>query len=184
MRIGNLCVTRKNMGDSLMLPIPYTVNIAEAGSEYCYSQSQKCCWKGTTGINCDSNNGGYSGCTRTLCNWEAAKEICAKFNYAGKTWRLATIDEAETWGVATLGLGQNGLMLCNHSTIRNDLARCNDSYVCNGSYSNGCIIRRVSLAETSTTGVGSVSFEFGNFEVVKNYNKTYAASVRCVTEME
>ncbi len=184
MRIGNLCVTRKNMGDSLMLPIPYTVNIAEARSEYCYSQSQKCCWKGTTGVNCDSNNGGYSGCTRTVCNWEAAKEICAKFNYAGKTWRLPTPDEAQNWFDASLGLAQNGMMLCNHASNDANLAKCNDSDICQGAYLNACYPRAIfTNTETSNDTVYTYGFSQKIF-LISNHRKNYADSVRCVTEME
>ena len=182
MRIGNLCVTRKNMRDSLMLPIPYTVSVAQAGSEYCYSQSQKCCWKGETTSKYNSENGGYSGCTRTVCNREAANEICAKFNYAGKTWRLPTPEEAESWSEATLGLGQNGLMLCNHGTY-SGLAQCSDAQsLCKGSYSDYCMPRRVFLSEASTSLGNTIGFERGNYSL-GTAHKGYGTSVRCVTEM-
>ena len=41
MRIGNLCVTRKNMGDSSMLPMPSTVSVAKINSDYCNSSKSK-----------------------------------------------------------------------------------------------------------------------------------------------
>ena len=181
-KIGNLCYTRKNMGDSLMLPIPYTVNIAQTGSDYCYSQSQKCCWKGTTATPCDSNNGSYSGCERTVCNWNAANEICTKFNYAGKNWRLAYNAEMHNWGIYAVNLGDNGLMVCDYAAGYG-LARCVGNKICYGAYNNECTPQRIwgekkddydAYMFSSGQGVTSV---YGT-------SKYSAYSVRCVTEME
>ena len=185
MRIGNLCVTRKNMGDSSTLKIPSTVTTVEAGGDYCYSQSDKCCWKGTTSTICDSSNGSYSGCNRTVCNYSAAQEICAKFNYGGKTWRLATKEEAKNWQVYTYGLGINGLMLCNGGGSVNNISYCPEALACRGAYRNVCQVRSHwlnCLTNNSRSGCLS-SFDAGNY-----YDSSHvissAFSVRCVTEME
>ena len=178
MRIGNLCITRRNMGDSLMLPIPSSVNMATIGNDYCYSSSQKCCWKGATSSSCDSINGDYSGCNRITCNYAAAEEICAKFNYAGKTWRLATQEEAGSWGINTFGLGNNGLMLCNSLNKASNVSFCGDTKLCYGAYRNTCATRYVWLLgnkrfqiSSGNPGVGSSNIYLG-------------ASIRCVTEIE
>ena len=180
MRIGNLCVTRKNMGDSSTLAIPSTVTVAEAPSEYCYSQSNKCCWKGTTSVDCDSSNGGYSGCKRTVCNYSAAHEICSKFNYAGKTWRLPTSAEMENWINYSRKLGSNGLMLCDQKDTNGINTKCNQmSSVCLGGYGNTCYAQYV---------VGQNNFIYNLFSSWWHGTSTASAytpvSVRCVTEME
>jgi len=180
MQIGNLCVTRKNMGDSYSLAIPTSVTVVSARNEYCYSVSNKCCWKGeTAGTSgkCDSANGGYSGCNRTICNYNAAKEICSKFKYGGKTWRLATRDEMRNWGNSSIGLKENGLMLCD--TVQDFSSACctigsND---CSGSADNTCRPAVVWGADKNTSS--TVNGIFGFSTAAENY----AYSVRCVTEM-
>jgi len=185
MRIGKLCVTRKNMGDSSVLPIPSTVVTAKAGSDYCYSAIQKCCWKGATSNDhaCDSENGNYSGCTRTVCNWDAAKEICAKFNYGGKIWRLPTHSEMANWAINSIGLKENGLMLCDINGGYNSSA-CTESFICKGAYNNSC---------NPTSSWGSVLSGASHAQSISLYGADYnlitrpvsaATSVRCVTEMD
>ena len=182
-RIGNLCVTRKNMGDSTMLPIPSSINIATGQSgDYCYSQYSKCCWKGTTSTACNADNGGYSGCTRTVCNYSAATEICSKFNYAGKTWRLASLDEMDNWTSYSLGLGTNGLMLCDQdvSGTTGISAQCSyTSSECYGAYGNNCFSQRI-------MGQNGATYNLFTANGQKDYTLMpyYAASVRCVTEMD
>ena len=187
MRIGNLCVTRKNMGDSSTLKIPSTVTTVEANGDYCYSQSDKCCWKGTTSTGCNSSNGSYSGCNRTVCNYSAAQEICAKFNYAGKTWRLATGTEAQYWAQNIYGIGNNGLMFCNHgldSLINNSVTACNASALCLGSYANFCHAFATWFGgSTSSLYAYIVRMDTGNF-TLSSQTVLYGSSVRCVTEME
>lgn len=128
------------MGDTLSLSIPSSVIVVQAGSgEICYSDSQKCCWQGTTSSNYDSENGGYSGQNRTVCNFEAAKEICDKFNFANKTWRLPAIDEFATFANGySIGLGASGLMLCDTSAGFFS-AYCAAGWgLCKGSYDGNC----------------------------------------------
>ena len=183
MKIGNLCVTRLNMGDSNTLTIPSTVTVVKAGSEYCYSQSAKCCWKGTTSSNCNSNNGSYDGCTRTVCNYSAAEEICAKFNYAGKAWRLATKIEAENWAYLTFSLGNNGLMLCS-SDNADYVTLCNDPIYCKGANKDICLARYVWYAGESNELIArAYSIGQGLWSEGSVVN-SISGSVRCVTEME
>ncbi len=182
MRIGNLCVTRKNMGDSYSLPIPATVTIVETGG-FCEARKQNCCWKGATSKVCNSNNGGYSGCNRTVCNWNAAKEICAKFNYAGKTWRLPTVNEISNWGENSIARGANGLMLCVDQSGYSTSAQCANQESCFGSFNDYCGANII----WSSNFVGDVIYTariyYNNF-LNSSYYSSGALSVRCVTEME
>jgi len=182
-KVGNLCVTRKNMGDSAMLPIPSTVNIANANSDYCYAQSSKCCWKGTIGEYCDNENGGYSGCTRTVCNWDAAKEICDKFNYGGKRWRLPNRAEMKDWGVYSISLKENGLMLCDYSPGYNS-AKCASDTRCQGSHGDYCRAWKVWAESRNESVSNSATVGAGIFANTDASPKACAVSVRCVTEME
>ena len=58
--------------------------------------SGNCCWKGnSSSSNCD-NVTGYSGCTRTVCQYKAAKAICENWAPANSkvgSWRLPTDSE-------------------------------------------------------------------------------------------
>ncbi len=188
-KIGNLCVTRKNMGDSSTLRIPNTITVVKPSDEYCYSETEKCCWSGATGgtsesTSCNDNNGGYSGCNRTVCNYNAAKEICAKFNYGGKVWRLATLEEAQSWKTATIGLGSNGMMLCTHLESGVNVTLCPQTSYCKGADLNRCTMWH-SFLESSTDGltVPSADISAGNFNF-SNISPMTASSVRCVTEMD
>ena len=179
MKVGNLCVTRKNMGDSPTLSIPSTINIAQAPSEYCYSQTNKCCWNGTTSVKCNSSNGGYSGCTRTVCTYNAAQEICSKFNYAGKTWRLPTTSEMTNWINYSRGLGANGLMLCDETANSELNAHCDyASTECLGSYNNLCFAKLVISQGCKAYDLFSSAWRYSD------QNSYQPFSVRCVTEME
>jgi len=209
-KIGKLCFTRKNMGDDLSLTIPSTVNVVSAGS-YCYAETQKCCWKGKTAVTCDSEenlNGDYNGCNRTVCSWDAAVEICDKFNYAGKKWRLLTKKEANqltiyTFINHTVGLGNNGLMLCFHEPEKYEgkVAECQywQPRCMGGSTGEGANRCMPHYVWTGTSEYGSngdntfghkgayvYGFE-GNMWSFAGGNLWHSgagASVRCVTEME
>ena len=183
MKIGNLCVTRKNMGDSPMLTIPLSVTTVNASGDTCYSQSVRCCWKGNTSTTCDSANGGYSGCTRTVCNYIAADEICSKFTYGGKTWRLPTKEEMEILGNYTIGLESNGLMFCDYAKNRQS-AFCPSMYYCNGADKKECRPWVVWTASKNGIDYYYAALGEGVFSVLRINFNYYAASVRCVTEME
>jgi len=188
-KIGNLCVTRKNMGDAPILSIPSTVTIAKAGldSEYCESTNTKCCWKGATSaeeqdtIWCNSRYSGYSGCSRTSCNMAAAEEICAKFNYAGKTWRLPKIEEVTNWGKYSINLGDNGLDFCDYDWLSFAIGSnaCGYGSNCRGTDTyTRCYPYNVRAAN------GYFYISRGIFSRTGSNNATGGYSVRCVTEME
>ena len=184
MRIGNLCVTRRNMGDSTTLTIPSSVTVVNAQSEYCYSYNTKCCWKGATGNGCPLTNGDYSGCDRTVCDYSAAKEICAKFNYAGKTWRLPYQSEMANWANLTSGLGSNGLMLSNGGTSNNFETSASLPNCLGGSNgANNCVAYWLYAYEESGDNALIYQLETGTW-AGSLVNKSTALSIRCVTEMD
>jgi len=92
------------------------------------STTKFCCWSGTTSTECNSNNGSYSGCTRTVCDWRAANEYCSKLTYLGKFWRLPTSNEWASIGTKLSNIsiekGTEGIMLCDHRSGYSS-ARCN-----------------------------------------------------------
>ena len=182
-QIGNLCITKKNMGDGDSLTIPSGVNVVSTGTTCSPSASNFCCWQGKTASPCDNENGGaYNGCRRTVCDWYAADYICSNFNAAGKTWRLATSSEMTNWGANSIGLGVNGLQLCDRWSGYSS-AYCIISYSCPGSSLDWCCPRNV----WSGTVDGSSYAYYYDLDSGSwfqgSYYRTYAFSVRCVTEM-
>jgi len=113
-----ICMTKYNIGDKTELPIASVVTAVAAGSACSSSATKYCCWQGITASTCDSLNGGYSGCTRTVCDWRAGNENCSKLTYLGKTWRLPTSEEwlsiKQQISSISIGQGIDGLMLCDY----------------------------------------------------------------------
>ena len=135
--VYGLYVTKYNMGDYKDTQIASSANItiANAGSN---CRNTKCCWTGSTsGSNCDASNGNYSGCNRTVCNWAAANAICANYKQDGRTWRLPTTGEMGNWVNYSVGLKNNGLMLCD-STKNANSAQCYSSNACSSKYNSTC----------------------------------------------
>ena len=184
-QIGNLCITKKNMGDGDSLTIPSGVNVVNTGATCSSSTSNLCCWKGATSrTDCDNNGGGaYSGCNRTVCDWWAADYICKNFTAGGRTWRLATSSEMSNWSTNSKGLGVNGLQLCDLWS-GNSSAYCYNSSSCPGSSNGWCHPYNVWSGTVNGSsraygyGLSSGSWTQGN-----NYSRTNALSVRCVAQM-
>ena len=144
-----ICVTQYNIGDgNFSIPTGSIDENIEAGTSkpdgYC--NDKKCCWHGaTSGTNCDSANGSYSGCNRTVCNWEAANSICDNLSYGGySNWRLPTKDELKKMNPDTYSkigsehAGDSGLMFCDRYADYNS-ARCEVGInLCSGAYYNTC----------------------------------------------
>jgi len=139
----DMCVTKYNIGDVSGLNLPTSdLTIVQAGSGSCSpSATNLCCWMGTTTTLCDSNNGGYSGCTRTVCDWRAANKICENLTYLGKKWQLPTSDEWSLIGAQinslSIGQGSEGLMLCDNNPGYSS-ALCSSAQRCSGSYNDYC----------------------------------------------
>jgi len=181
MRIGDLCVTRRNMGDSNLLKSRFPVDIRVVNNdEYCYANVEKCCWGGNTANTngCNAINGSYSGCSRTVCNFEAAKAICENFNYLGLNWRLPTQEEMSLFQSKTSGLGDNGLQLCRESPGNDNVvaSQCNRG-TCRGTSTSGCRLYGLWFGNH-----GLFSY-LGLWEAIEcnNCYSNEAAGVRCVT---
>ena len=183
-QIGNLCITKKNMGDGTSLTIPNGVTVANVDQTCNSSSSNKCCWKrATSGTNCDNANGGaYSGCNRTVCTWSAADYICKNFTAGARTWRLATKDEMSNWATNSKGLGVNGLQLCDYGSGYSS-AYCNGSYSCSGSPNGWCYPYDVWSGTVNGSSYAYIYYlSSGSWNQARNF-RTTAFSVRCVAEM-
>ena len=185
---AGLYVTKYNMGDSTETAIPSAagvtvVNVGQTcGSSDNYSA--KCCWKGaTSGGDCDSANGSYSGCNRTVCTWAAANAICANYKQDGRTWRLPTTSEVANWGTYSIGKGNNGLMLCDVAAGYNS-TNCDNtgSTSCVGSY-NGCFSNHIWTSFGSTSEKTAYYLQTGSWKSNSSAWHTHAFSVRCVSEI-
>ena len=187
LNINGLLVTKYNMGDNFYTKIPSTAGVTIAttygscGTSTNYSA--KCCWQGvTSGYSCDSANGDYSGCNRTVCNWAAANAICAKYSQDGRTWRLPTTSEMSNWLDYSKGLETNGLMLCDFSSKKSS-SYCNYSGSCKGALSNGCYPASVwSGSILNSTMAYSYELNMANLKGPNGSYNTYGFSVRCVSE--
>ena len=181
-------MTKYNIGDKTELPISSGVTTVTAGSDSCSpSESNLCCWVGTTSTSCDSNNGGYSGCTRTVCDWRAANKICESLNYQAKTWRLPTSDEWSLIGAQldsiSIGQGSEGLMLCDYSAGYSS-ARCTSAKRCSGSSFGNCHPYYV-WSGTSSGSSNAYSYYLAGGVWFGPYSNSvaYAFSVRCISDL-
>jgi len=185
---GNkVCMTKYNIGDKTELPIASGVTTVTAGSGSCASSSTKyCCWKGTTSNSCDSANGGYSGCTRTVYDWRAANESCNMLTYLGRTWRLPINAEMESLKdklyEVTINLGLDGLMFCDrHSGYAS--AVCTDAVLCSGSPQNYCDPYDIWASYASSTTASHYHFSGGVLGGPRTYSINLALTTRCVSEL-
>ncbi len=193
----DMCMTKYNLGpDALQagmadygagsFALPTTVKKVMAGSGTCDSDNEKCCWVGVTATSCDKANGRYSGCSRTVCNWNAAKEACSKLNYLGKTWRLPTKLELSdlTLQINTLSVGQgdNGLMLCDSSSGYSSALGV-PALRCLGAEENRCY--PPDLWSSDVSGVSAYEFYLkdGIWKTPMLYHKRNAFSFRCVADL-
>jgi len=199
----DLCMMKFNAGDDAfnyftslgetelaneakILALPTTIKATPAGSSCSPSSSNKCCWYGQTVTSCDSANGGYSGCNRTVCDWRAANEYCSKLTYLGKTWRLATGNELASLGTqlntVSLGQGINGLMLCD-SAAGYSSARCYHSDNIRCASSGTCY--PYSLWSSNTTGEKAYDYPLGTGSIYVPHTNSFslALSVRCVSDL-
>ena len=189
LKIGSLCVTKYNMGNASNTSIPSEAGVTEVGvGETCGSSSDystKCCWSGeTSGTNCDSANGDYSGCYRKVCNWAAANAICANYTKGGKTWRLPTTSEMSSWSTYySHGKGNDGLMLCDRNKGYSSAYCGVGSNSCPGAGGGSCYPNHVWSGNfSSSTYAYLLHLQQARWDKASN-DRTHAFSVRCVTSM-
>lgn len=173
----NVCVSKRNAGDSGGPDIPSGVKVVQAGGSSCSaSGSGKCCWTKNTsqeGHCADGYGNSYSGCGRTVCNWNAANDICSRWDVAGSYgWRLPTEEELAGWA-ANLDYVNSykrdtGINLCDgsDSTSMFVAAVCGNSQVCYGSGVENCH----PFSVWSSTFSHSYGWFFDNMKVYVRYS--------------
>ena len=142
---SNVCVTKYNVGDNKGPTIANSTTTVTAGSgTRCDAEDDECCWKGTTSSACTASgswsghSSNYSGCKRTVCNWNAANASCQSWAPSGTSvgdWRLPTETEIQNWmtvintesngfGKISRYLGSDGLQLCDNSDSTYGSVKC------------------------------------------------------------
>ena len=142
---SNVCVTKYNVGDNKGPTIANSTTTVTAGSgTRCDAGDDECCWKGTTANGCTASgswsghSSNYSGCKRTVCNWNAANASCQSWAPSGTSvgdWRLPTETEIQNWmtvintesngfGKISRYLGSDGLQLCDNSDSTYGSVKC------------------------------------------------------------
>ena len=142
---SNVCVTKYNVGDNKGPTIANSTTKVTAGSgTRCDAEDDECCWKGTTTRACTASgswsghSSNYSGCNRTVCNWNAANASCQSWAPSGTSvgdWRLPTETEIQNWmtvintesngfGKISRYLGSDGLQLCDNSDSTYGSVKC------------------------------------------------------------
>ena len=184
----NTCVTKYNVGDSGGPTIASSVSTVMTGGQYC--SLSECCWKGTTSQECtetgswDGHTTSYSGCTRTVCTWQAAKNSCQTWapagTYAGE-WRLPTNEEMKGWAnnISKISpfLGSDGLQLCEYDYPYFGSVRCYHCRNCYGAGNNNCYPYYLWTSSSGYFYYLCGSKLLGPY----NYDTTrYAHSARCV----
>lgn len=186
MKIGSLCVTKYNMGDSDDTTIPTNAEVTVTDSTVTRSSSKQC-WQGSTSNTCDSKNGNYSGCSRTVCTWYAANAICENYKMGGKTWRLPSTTEATSeWLNYTINKGNDGLMLCDTMYSPSMVTRCGVvSKRCKGARDNRCIPGALWYKETYNGKPFDYAIYQGGWQDIYLYGRDPlgALSTRCVTNL-
>lgn len=175
------CVTKYNVGNAtsnpLEIPIPSNSATVVQVKTSC---SGKCCWYGVTSVNC-TDDGNYSGCNRTVCNWDAASNICDNLVYNGfDDWRLLTNNEYASLDLKALtkDKGADGLMMCENADTT-DITKCAGRYnVCYGASQNIC----EPYAHWTTVYPYRSYLEGGQKSSNSDYN--YAESVRCIRKIK
>ncbi len=187
----NLCVSKYNVGD--VGPSGSGPSIPSSYSNYTLNTGQKCtypgycCWKGSTAATCGiGGNAGanYSGCNRTVCQWQAANESCLSWTAGGKTqagaWRLPTLAELAAMGnyqnIVNNDRGKDGLQLCTEDTV-NGYVRCYFNKNCTGASEDYCLPARLWTSTQTSTGIYAKIQN--NFTTV-NESQLRTGSARCV----
>ena len=165
------CVTRKNMGDSTNLPKTFS-----SLSGNCWTTPSSGCGNGSGSGRCS-----YSGCRRTVCNYWAAKDICAKFKAGGKTWTLPNDDVIFRFRDGQTG--DNGLCLCDWASDAS-APSCFDVDGCAASQNHVCSPGYVWSHDISGNQIAHhFSLKNGSWLGPANANMNLAFSVRCVTKL-
>ena len=185
------CITKYNMGkeasfaslpsDSYSkLELPENLNLDVGINNTCPSQDSKCCWgeDTQTSYGARPNNNSY----KTVCTFNAAKEICSKYAYLEKDWKLPTneqISEIIEQSIVDLNF-------CSNDS--NNDSYCSDTQLCYENYgSNWCSPSRTwavgSSDDTIAYLAGYQTTSLGNY-VWQASSLGSAVSVRCIAKVD
>ncbi len=189
----NLCVTKYNMGDN-DLPLADSVKKLSAGNTCSDKDMGNCCWQGKTAGTCGSSGNGdgdYSGCNRTVCQFQAANASCASFapnNENEGKWRLPNKEELNNWGSNLISInnnkGKEGLQLCDYTDATSGLVQCTSGMgLCKGSLTQDCGPHNFWSGTQSgdDTQYYTPRIKQGKFEAM-NLAYSAAGSARCVLD--
>ncbi len=179
------CMTKYNIGDHGSLPVASGTYLAVAGGTACTS-GNLCCWQGTTASPCNSTNGEYSGCGRTVCNHNAAKASCKELTYNNMLWRLPSSNEltslASQINTYSKNQGNNGLMLCDYHSGYGS-SQCQYYNNCSGASDNSaCRASNIWARETSSTSANYFQFISGILSS-NGSSHHYGWSTRCISPL-
>ncbi len=207
---SNLCMMKYNATDDRYATNgkPYHPPYAKFGVKVVDTNVEcstgSCCWRGKTsdGTTIYTN---YSADNRSVCQYPAAKEICANWAYANSKaghWRLMTTAEAETlskyinvdgyypgsepFSFLTKYLDGEGLQLCD-TVYNNGSNQCPHNFTCkgavysDGSYDNQCRSNDIWLNTTKEYFTLNEDTAHISTTSVKP-NPLSAYSVRCVSD--
>ena len=91
----------------------------------------------------------------------------------------------QNWAIITVGLGSNGLMLCDRDISSSKIERCGYYEGCYGApYPYYLCAAFFNYAQSETEDTSGASAVAGLLFSLPSESKITAASVRCVTEME
>lgn len=183
-RVGCICVTNFNIGEGY-----YGENIYSAGictpSKTCPTASLDAptCWEGisanTSGSGCKSCTGSmgvgyhdYSGCKRTVCNYQAAEQLCKSIGM-----RLPMKSEIDSIIADTIYGYSLTMTFCDGSSKGDAKAHalCPVASTCYGANNNKCypykiwVARVVSETASTITGVGTITTELPYPSIARNY---------------
>ncbi len=198
----SICVSRynpSNTGDGKATPKSNITGVTNVNVGTNCSGGN-CCWNGATSTTCQSSGNGftYSGCNRTVCQWNAADIICKNWNPTATTsvGRLPAKTEFEAWaphikhisstqsGVLNQPNGSfPGLQLCGWNSDYGALQCHHLGSGCPGTFNNICYPNYVWSGTSESSGYyGFTLNNNGNFGVSSYYETTRARGVRCVVD--
>ncbi len=114
------CIAKYNPGDGDSNSPKRNINgvtSAAAGNSCSASSSGNCCWYGKTSDDGCNSSSNYNSCTRTVCQWSAAKKICSAWRPGsvqannGDYGRMPTLAELEI-----LARNAKNLQICGTNT--------------------------------------------------------------------
>lgn len=203
---SNLCMMKYNATDDRYATNgkPYHPPYAKLGVKVVDTNVEcstgSCCWRGKTsdGTTIYTN---YSADNRSVCQYPAAKEICANWAYANSKaghWRLMTTTEAETlskyinvdgyypgsepFSFLTKYLDEEGLQLCDSAYSTYGSNQCKHNETCLGSKTSS----KTNDCAPNDHWVNNVKYFYlstGKIYIPNGTEPTTSAmSVRCVSD--